>query len=108
MSTGSGAATRRLLGIRDDQIVVLYAPTWRDDHEETMVDFLDRPQFAGQLGADYVVRLRGQRVVGGVAAAPAAAPVHRVHGGVRLEQRQHGLPAGVVGGRPVHQEQVRS
>lgn len=59
MSTDSGTATRKLLGIRDDQKVVLYAPTWRDDHEETMVDFLDLPEIARQLGDDYVVLLRG-------------------------------------------------
>lgn len=59
MSTDSGNATRALLGIRDDQVAVLYAPTWRDDHEETLVDFLDLPEMASQLGDGYVILLRG-------------------------------------------------
>jgi CDP-glycerol glycerophosphotransferase (TagB/SpsB family) len=59
MSTQSGEPIRELLGIRGDQKAVLYAPTWRDDHEETMVDFLDLPEMARQLGDEYVSRLRG-------------------------------------------------
>ena len=59
MSTSSGEAIRELLGIRPDQKAVLYAPTWRDDHEETMVDFLDLPEMARLLGDDYVLLLRG-------------------------------------------------
>lgn len=59
MSTESGEPIRELLGIRPDQKALLYAPTWRDDHEETMVDFLDLPEMARQLGDDYVLLLRG-------------------------------------------------
>lgn len=59
LSTGSGDPIRELLGIRPDQKAVLYAPTWRDDHEETMVDFLDLPRMAAELGDDYVILLRG-------------------------------------------------
>ncbi|MGC3994803.1 MAG: CDP-glycerol glycerophosphotransferase family protein [Propionicimonas sp.] len=59
MSTGSGESVRALLGIRPDQKAVLYAPTWREAHEETMVDFLDLPEMARQLGDDYVILLRG-------------------------------------------------
>ncbi len=59
MSTSSGEPIRELLGIRPDQRAVLYAPTWRDDHEETMVDFLDLPTMARQLGDEYVLLLRG-------------------------------------------------
>jgi CDP-glycerol glycerophosphotransferase (TagB/SpsB family) len=59
MSTSSGEAVRELLGIRAGQKAVLYAPTWRDDHEEYLVDFLDLPALAAELGEDYVVLLRG-------------------------------------------------
>ncbi|HOC12372.1 MAG TPA: CDP-glycerol glycerophosphotransferase family protein [Propionicimonas sp.] len=59
MSTKSGEPIRELLGIRPDQKAVLYAPTWRDDAEETLVDFLDLPDMARKLGDDYVILLRG-------------------------------------------------
>src|SRR5690606_7214865 len=40
LRTGDGAEGRRKLGIGDDERVLLYAPTWRDDRED-MVDFVD-------------------------------------------------------------------
>ena len=60
------AATRRLLGIRDDQTAVLYAPTWRD-HLATrprgaeMADLLDVEAAAHALGDSHVLLLRGHR-----------------------------------------------
>jgi CDP-glycerol glycerophosphotransferase (TagB/SpsB family) len=60
------AATRRLLGIADDQVAVLYAPTWRD-HLATrpraaeMTDFLDVARAAEELGERYVLLVRGHR-----------------------------------------------
>ena len=38
--------------------VVLYAPTWRDDRTE-MVDYVDLASFAGELGDDHVLLVRG-------------------------------------------------
>lgn len=57
--TGDRAPIRELLGIRPDQTAILYAPTWREDHEEVMVDFLDLPEMARLLGDEYVILLRG-------------------------------------------------
>ncbi|MCW5954649.1 MAG: CDP-glycerol glycerophosphotransferase family protein, partial [Propionibacteriaceae bacterium] len=57
--TGDSEPIRELLGIRDDQTAILYAPTWRDDHEEVLVDFLDLPEMARLLGERYVILLRG-------------------------------------------------
>ncbi len=60
------AATRRMLGIRDDQTAVLYAPTWRD-HLATrprgadMADLLDVEGAARALGRSHVLLLRGHR-----------------------------------------------
>jgi len=54
--TGIGAATRTALGIRAEERVVLYAPTWRDDREQ-MVDFIDPAALA--LRTDAVVLVRG-------------------------------------------------
>ncbi len=51
-------AVRRRLGIRDDQIAVLYAPTWRENRTE-MVTFLDLEKLIGSLGDQYVLLLRG-------------------------------------------------
>lgn len=55
---------RERLGIRADQIVLLYGPTFRDelatnDFKASMVDFLDIPRLAGELGDQYVVLIRG-------------------------------------------------
>ncbi len=52
------------LGIRADQQVVLYAPTFRDhlaqnDFRAAMVDFLDTRQLAAELGEDWVIMVRG-------------------------------------------------
>ncbi|WP_317451802.1 CDP-glycerol glycerophosphotransferase family protein [Microbacterium sp. NIBRBAC000506063] len=54
--TGDAAAVRASLGIRSDERVILYAPTWRDDREE-IVDFVDPEELAEQ--ADAVVLVRG-------------------------------------------------
>ena len=57
--TGEREPIRELLGIRPDQKAILYAPTWREEHEEVMVDFLDLPEMSRMLGPDYVILLRG-------------------------------------------------
>lgn len=56
LTTGDGAATREALGIRPDERVLLYAPTWRDDRDE-IVDFVDPAALAE--AADAVVLVRG-------------------------------------------------
>ncbi|MBS1673204.1 MAG: CDP-glycerol glycerophosphotransferase family protein [Actinobacteria bacterium] len=56
LSTGDPAPIRAALGIGDDERVLLYAPTWRDDRSE-MVDFLDAEALAAS--ADAVVLVRG-------------------------------------------------
>ncbi|HYI50142.1 MAG TPA: CDP-glycerol glycerophosphotransferase family protein [Microbacterium sp.] len=53
---GDGRATRVALGIRPDERVLLYAPTWRDDRAE-MVDFVDPVTLAA--ATDSVVLVRG-------------------------------------------------
>ncbi len=53
--TGDGADVRKELGIRPDERVVLYAPTWRDDRDQ-MVDFLDLDRLADSSGAVVLVR----------------------------------------------------
>lgn len=61
---GSGEAVRAALGIRPEQKVVLYAPTWRDNAAGLVV-FLDLQRLTEELGDDYVVLLRGHsRTVG--------------------------------------------
>ena len=55
---GDGAAIRAQLGIRPDQTAILYAPTWRENLT-TMVTFLDLERLSADLGADYVILLRG-------------------------------------------------
>lgn len=55
---------RDAFGIKPDQTVVLYAPTYRDylspdDHRAEMVDFLDLDTVTAALGDDYVVLVRG-------------------------------------------------
>ena len=52
------AAVRRDLGLTEGVRVVLYAPTWRDDRTE-MVDYVDLASFAGELGPDRVLLVRG-------------------------------------------------
>ena len=58
--------TRRLLGIRDGQTVVLYAPTWRDDlatnfRKARASDALDLERAVAALGDEVVWLLRGHR-----------------------------------------------
>lgn len=62
--TGSGESLRAALGIRPDQKVVLYAPTWRDN-AVGMVVLLDLARLTEELGEGYVILLRGHsRTVG--------------------------------------------
>lgn len=58
--------TRARLGIRPDQVAVLYAPTWRDDmaggwRRANLVSHLDIEAARSALGDDYVFLLRGHR-----------------------------------------------
>jgi CDP-glycerol glycerophosphotransferase (TagB/SpsB family) len=60
------ARARRALGIRDDQVAVLYAPTWRDRlatnyRRARMHDDFDPAAAAAALGDRYVILLRGHR-----------------------------------------------
>ncbi|WP_203337159.1 bifunctional glycosyltransferase/CDP-glycerol:glycerophosphate glycerophosphotransferase [Nocardioides limicola] len=68
----SGAAdairidTRRRLGIGEEQKVILYAPTWRDDlatnwRAAEMVQHLDLEAASRALGPEYVLLRRGHR-----------------------------------------------
>lgn len=55
---------KSLYGIRADQTVVLYAPTWRDDRKDrtgrySRIDFLDLNSATRALGDTYVVLYRG-------------------------------------------------
>jgi CDP-glycerol glycerophosphotransferase (TagB/SpsB family) len=52
------ARVRAAVGVPDGARVVLYAPTWRDDRTE-MVDYVDLTTFAGELGDDHVLLVRG-------------------------------------------------
>jgi CDP-glycerol glycerophosphotransferase len=52
------AQLRDRLGVPRDATVVLYAPTWRDDHPEE-VDQLDVAAFARELGPGYFTLIRG-------------------------------------------------
>ncbi len=56
--SGDGGALRHRLGIAPEAIVVLYAPTWRDDRPGE-ADQLDVAAFGAALGAGYVTLLRG-------------------------------------------------
>mgnify|MGYP002134939132 CR=1 FL=1 len=49
---------RRSLGIADDEIAVLYAPTWRENRTE-MVMFLELERLMADLGPGYRLLLRG-------------------------------------------------
>ncbi len=72
---GSGEHIRSVLGIRADQKVVLYAPTWRDDRTE-LVDYLDVSKLAADLGDGYLVLLRAHsRVIRVGSAAKVGAGV---------------------------------
>ena len=55
---------RARLGIRPDQTVLLYGPTFRDemaqnDFKASMVDFLDIARLSSALGDGYVILIRG-------------------------------------------------
>jgi CDP-glycerol glycerophosphotransferase len=56
LANGDDGATRASLGIRPDERVILYAPTWRDDRTE-MDDFIDPVALAE--ATDSVVLVRG-------------------------------------------------
>ena len=56
LTTGDGGATREALGIRPNERVLLYAPTWRDDRDQ-IVDFVDPARLAA--ATDSVVLVRG-------------------------------------------------
>lgn len=56
LQNDDGLETRRRLGIRSDERVLLYAPTWRDDRER-IVDFVDPSALA--RATDAVVLVRG-------------------------------------------------
>lgn len=56
LHTDDGARTRRALGIGDEERVLLYAPTWRDDRD-AIVDFVDPTALAQET--DSVVLVRG-------------------------------------------------
>ena len=71
---------RASLGLRSDQKVVLYAPTWRDNvrsfnNQYMPTDFLDYTVAGEILGQDYVFLLRGHSNVSAGRDAPAH---HRV------------------------------
>jgi CDP-glycerol glycerophosphotransferase (TagB/SpsB family) len=60
------AEARVRLGLDDDTVAVLYAPTWRDDQatdfrSARLVDHLDVAAAAEALGPGYVLLLRGHR-----------------------------------------------
>ncbi|MDF1606191.1 CDP-glycerol glycerophosphotransferase family protein [Nocardioides sp. YIM 152315] len=74
------AAARRLLGIRDDQTAVLYAPTWREHlafrpRGAAMTEHLDLAAAAAALGDRFVLLLRGHRFH---APVPVDAPGARI------------------------------
>lgn len=84
LRTGDAAAVRAELGIRADERVLLYAPTWRDDRQE-IVDFLDPARLASETGSVVLVRghsrtllpghdVAGPRVID-VTGYPDAAPL---------------------------------
>ena len=59
--------TRKRLGVRAAQTVVLYAPTWRDgvstsEFKSERVDFVDYQDVARELGDDYVLLVRGHQM----------------------------------------------
>lgn len=61
-------AVRTAMGFSDQQKVVLYAPTWRDDVRESnnqcsLVNHLDMNAASDMLGSDYVFLLRGHHNV---------------------------------------------
>lgn len=74
--------TRRLLGLRDDQVAVLHAATWREDqaganNTSRDVTFVDLEKLAKELGPEYVI-------------------LQRSHGSVARGTRRHGDRPGVI------------
>ncbi|GAB3681663.1 CDP-glycerol glycerophosphotransferase family protein [Angustibacter aerolatus] len=75
--TETSAATRAALGVRADQPVVLYAPTWRDDalvggvagSHYAAQPTLDHPGLRRALGDDVVLWVRSHRFVSASAGA---------------------------------------
>ncbi|HLS93490.1 MAG TPA: CDP-glycerol glycerophosphotransferase family protein [Microbacterium sp.] len=61
---GDEGATRRALGIADDERVILYAPTWRDDRD-AMVDFVDPIALAEQTRSVVLVRGHSRTLIPG-------------------------------------------
>ena len=72
--------TRAHFGIGDDQQLVLYAPTWRDNFRVgrtfDKVLYLDPHQLVAELGGDAVVLVRGH--YNSIRAAEDVDPAHRV------------------------------
>jgi CDP-glycerol glycerophosphotransferase (TagB/SpsB family) len=69
---GEDAGVRAALGIGEQERVVLYAPTWRDDREH-IVDFLDLDRLAAAAGAVVLVRGHSRTLMPGVdVGVPAA------------------------------------
>jgi CDP-glycerol glycerophosphotransferase (TagB/SpsB family) len=67
------AEARARLGIGEDTVAVLYAPTWRDDQatdfrSARLVDHLDVAAAAEALGPGHVLLLRGHRFMAATAA----------------------------------------
>lgn len=63
-SSAQRRATRREFGIRDDQVVMLYAPTWRDNQKTSsnhydLVTYLDFERVAKKFGDSAVILSRG-------------------------------------------------
>lgn len=71
----TAARVRELLGIPAGKKVVLYAPTWRDDHAKTgaaMRIEIDLDDFEERLGDDHVLLVRGHiNVRGGIEGSAA-------------------------------------
>jgi len=55
LHTDDGVLTRRALGIGEEERVLLYAPTWRDDRD-AIVDFVDPTALAQETDAVVLVR----------------------------------------------------
>jgi len=68
--SGDGAAVRGELGIGDEERVLLYAPTWRDDRDQ-IVDFLDLDRLAAVAGAVVLVRGHSRTLLPGADVADA-------------------------------------
>ncbi len=72
-------STRELLGIRDDQIAVLHAATWREDqaganNTSRDVQFVDLEKLASELGPEYVILQRSHGSVARGDRAPRRPP----------------------------------